>query len=537
MIVFIIATNSTYAALSKHGQETVKNATILVTEGAYQSAYDALDKLFKADKNTPEATYWMGFCKYKLQDYKSAEPLLNLAIELDTKKEFSDTAYMLGQSQYAQLKYSDAEKSFNKSITNKYKPGSSLYYIGYIQNLTNRDNEALKTFARVLEQPSSEDEMKQPAQFQIGEINFEQTQKKYPASDKSKQADAERRKLFIDKTKPAYEKTIDLNPESALANQSKGRIAEINARLGIEAPKTAGGTPIPQNSSVIRISQDIKYDSNIINEADNKVLKVTDAGAFSEKTSIFAKYEYIKNNWWAITPELSTDFTYNLRRGNLAVIANDALNINPSLRNRMDHKVKDKPASGLVEYEYAYMAKDFKSKRELPYYTKSQNIIIGERVNLFFSGSTTFKINTKFSENQNRFLNYIAPAISLSQGFMTFNKYLLNVTFTWEQQRAKDPFNDQRSYKTNFSYSIPKLIWEINVDPAFSYTVTDTINQRDARGFEKNINPSVGLSRAIDKKGKFNANFNFGWTRNLSVDRANYAYQKYTYSLGATYTF
>lgn len=507
-------------------KQTLQTALADIQKGAYSSALENLEKVRPKD-NTVQ--YWSGVCAYKLQKFDLAAKRLKAPAE---DKAFEDAPYLLGQSYYALQEYRKAEPAFQKSLERNYKQGATLYYLGYISNVLEREDKALEYYDRILALPASDSDMKLPAQFQIGEVHFERA-KDLTGNDKK----AARKKIFLEQATPAYKRVIEMDAESALAMQAKGRLDEIQRRLGVDVPHTKSGAAVPARAWVVRASEDVKYDTNIINEADNRTIKVSNAGSLYEKTSLFGKYEYIWKNWLALTPELSLDGSYHFRRGNPSVYANDNTNATPAVRARLDHMVKGKPAGGLVEYEFAYGTRDYLSTKTQRYYTRSSNIIIGERIEYFAIGGTSLKFNLKLSENQNRAQNFLGPAVSLSQIWTLVKPYVLSSIFTFELQRAKSTFYDQRIYKLNLSYGIPKIYWNTSADLAFGFTVTDTMNQQATRGFEKTIAPILTLTRFIDKADKFAVNFNYAYTRNNSSDKTNYAYAKHVIGLGGQYTF
>ena len=507
--------------------ETVKRALVEFQKGAYSQALSLL-KQSKA-QNDPAVLYWEGQSEYKLQNFAGAAKYLGPAVQLDKTSQFKDAPYLLGQSLYATQDFREAKGAFQKSLDRKYKVGASLYYIGYIENMLNQEEEALKDLSKILQLPPADSEMKQAAAFQIGEIYYERAQK---IKDKKKQ-----RFYYTTTVIPAYEKTIAMDATNALATQSHGRIADIGAKVGSEIPHTKSGVPMPAQPWQIRVSQDVKYDSNLVNQSDNKLLKVENAGSPLEKTALFGKYEFVFFNWLALTPELSTDMTLHARRKVGYVFNNDVANINPALRTRLDHKALGRPAAGLVEYEFAWSLKDYNATHDFLYYSRSHNFILGERLEYFKVGSTTLKTNTKFIENQNPSLNAFAPAFNISQNFLTFQRYTLNAGFTFENQRSRDPQYDQRAYRFNFSYSMPALFWQTNVDWSVAYSLTDLVNQRENRGLEKSFSPGVTLTKTLDRESHWSVNLNYTFTNNRSKDRATYAYSKHVVGAGVTATY
>src|SRR5262249_11314898 len=142
--------------------------------------------------------------------------------------------------------------------------------------------------------------------------------------------------------------------------QASGRIDEIHRLLGDEVPRTKGGSALPVKPWVVRLTQEFKYDSNIINQADGKIIKVSNTGSPQSRSAVYGKYEFIFANWVALTPELSSEYNYFFRRAP-EVYSNDNSSTTAALRSRLDHLFKSKPASGLVEYEFNFSTRDYTS--------------------------------------------------------------------------------------------------------------------------------------------------------------------------------
>ncbi len=527
--ISLLALFLTINVSAQNTDATLKNALSKFQKGDYNSALQDLQKI--KNPTTADIYYWKGQCEFKLQRYDIAIKDFNAATKLDIKNEFQDLAYLTGQSEYAIQNYEAAKPWFEKSANKNYMIGASLYYVGYIENITGKDDQAILTYKKVLALPKTDSEMKQPAQFQIGEIYFEKAKK----ADKNKK---ERDQHFISGAIPAYESAVKLGEETALGKQSKGRLQEIRAKMSADVPKTAAGLPRPKNNFMLKLSQDIKHDSNIINESDGKTVKVSYAGSFYEKTDIFTKYEFEASKAIIITPEIDASATFHSRRKVGSVFSNDTTSINPAIRSRVDHIAFQKPASTLVEAEGTYTTRDFKAKHSQLYYNRSINYVVGERAQFLpfsFTGNSTIKLMYKFLLHQNPLQNYRAPSVSLAQTWNLAPMHTLNSTFTFEGQYAKDVFYDQRTYKINLSYNIPNIFWGLSTDVGFTITFTDPMHQFPTRGNEITSNPTLTLTKNFSDQLAANANYAF--TRNSSRDILNYTYSKHVIGLGISYIF
>lgn len=504
----------------------VQNAMVAFKQGAYHQALDHLQKLNSNQRQTPAVLYWSGAAEHKLQRFDRAAIYLRMVLEKDFPNQYPDAAYLLGQSYYAMQDFTHAGWAFQKSIERKYKIAASNYYLGYCAKTNKQDKRALEKFQKVID--LDDEELQQSAMFEIGEV--------WNATAQETKLKDHQLEIYEKHAIPAYEKTIGFDHDSVIATQAEGRLAEILSKFSGLKKQTKTGTPLPIQPWVLRASEDIKYDSNVVNQPDDRVLKVTNTASFLSKTAGFGKYEFFLSNWLALTPELSIDLTYHSARGDPNIYSNDNWNFNPALRSRLEHFIgTNTRAAGLIEYEYAYSLRDYLAKYTQSYYSRSSNFIFGERVEYFKFGSTTFKANLKLSENSNLLLNFLGLGASLLQNWKISN-HLLDTTVSFESQRAKDSLYDQKNYKFTLGYHTPEIFWKTTMDLSFVFLLIDTMNQKDTRGYEKNYSPSLTLTRFI-KKDRWSVSLNYGFTRNDSKDTVNYAYSKHTVGVGTQYTF
>lgn len=510
--------------------QVVQDAIAEVGKGSYGIALQKLHQLPEDQKQSMRVQYWRGLCSYKLQNFGDAVRSLETVVNTDTDSRFKDAPYMLGQSYYALQNFRQAAVAFQTSLDKGYMKAASLYYLGYVNAQLGKEREALDSYNALIANHEFEDDMKQAAQFQIGELSY---------GKGLKIGDRNSRKNFLLKsTIPAYEKVMEWNQNSPLATQAGGRIADIRMKLNLEIPKTKNGSPVPAKAWMIRFTQDFKYDSNIVNQADGRILAVANTGAPYSKTGVFGKYEWLlASNQIAITPELAADATFHARRSEAYVYSNDNTSISPALRTRTEHRALGKAAAFLGEYEFSFATRDYSGVKQQKYYSATNNFVLGERIDYLKFGSTTLKINLKLYENANIRLNYWGPGLSLGQNWKTFSNHNLNTTLGWDYQITKDGYYDQKNYKLNLGYAMPALFWKTNVDISFAFAITNVVNQTETRGIEKNISPGITFTKTIDRESHWAVNANYTYTKNISSDTTNYAYDKHVVGIGGSFTF
>lgn len=526
---------SAMAASSPAQQQALNAFMSKFQQGAYAQALQVYDQLPAVLKSDTALLYWSGVAQNKLQNYDGAIERLSKAVLQDTKTDFKDASFLLGQSQYANQNFPAAKTSFERSARLGYKPAASTYYLGTIESATNQPAKAIPLFKKVQALPDATTDMKQAAEYQISEIYFNAGTK---MASKSQLEKARQKKYFKETIIPAYERSKSIDDSSPLVAQIDNRIEQSKKLIGegTHVPRTASGAAKPLYSGVVVVTQDIKYDTNIVNQSDNKTVKVSNTASWLSKTSIFAKYERVFRNWFAATPEVAGDMTWHFRRGNVAVIQNDSVTLTPAMRFRLDHKVGGEPAAGIAEYEFNVTLRDYEGVGKQRFNSYYHNIVLGERVELLPWGATILKPSFKFSINRLVSLNYLAPKVSLTQNFKIYS-FLYVLSGAWELQRAKSTANDQRKYDWNNSFTVPRLWRGLSTTVSANLSWTDTMNNQEARGTEKTFSPGLTLSYTFCKEDRCSVNTNYAFTRNISLDKQNYDYAKHVYGAQFSYNF
>lgn len=534
----VLSSQLVFAASNPAQQQALDSFMVKFQEGAYAQALQVYEKLPPALKADTALLYWNGVAQSKLQNYDGAIEMLSKVVAQDTKAglpKFKDASFLLGQSQYANQNFAAARGSFEQSVKLGYKPDASTYYLGTIESVSNQPAKAIQHFQKVATFRDASLEMKQAAQYQMAEICFTQGMK---MPGKSQIEKVRQKKYFKETVIPTYEKARNVDDSSNLVLQIDGRINQAKKYIGesSDVPRTASGTAMPIHSGLVKVTQDIKYDTNIISQSDNKVVKVSNAASWLSKTAVFAKYEKVFRNWFAVTPEFGSDMTWHFRRGNVSVIQNDTVTFTPAMRFRLDHKAFGYSAAGIMEYEFNYTLKDWQGIGKQNFYSYYNNIILGERLDVLPWGATIIKPSLKYSINHDIAKNYYAPKLLLTQ-YVKMYSFLYSLSGAFELQKAKDIANDQRKYDWNNSFSMPRIWQGISVDVSANISWTDTMNQQPARGTEKTFSPGLTLSYVFCDEDRCSVNTNYAFTRNISLDKQNYDYAKHVYGAQFSYNF
>lgn len=515
-----------FAKPSGADQKNLDAAMALFQKGAYSQAIDRSSKINSADPETISAVALFKATAYsKMQAFDKALPFYKKAESLGSKA--PNLNYDYGQALFATQNLKEAEVQFKKSVTKQFKQAASAYYVGYIRQLL-EDRPGSQDFYRRIQKLSADpDNVKQPALYQIAELENEFYEK-----EKNK---TRRLKLKDEKVLPLFKEARDFASGTPTHEQAVTKIEEIEKEIAEVFGRMVNGNPLPRKPYSLRVAQEFGFDSNVITEADDALLQVSYKDSFVSKSSLLGKYQFNWKRRFSFIPELSASATYHSRRSSSRVYQNDNIVIAPALRMKWEHFSGGKAATGLFDIEYNLMLRDYEAQHKFPYYTRSLNFVVGERVTWFATGSTTIKASVKFTENYSPERNNYSPALSFQQNIKLSKRYDLQNTFTADYLHARNDFNDERNFKLRHSVTLTKLFEKVDVTPTLSVTMKDTMKQKGSRGNELLVNPSVVFAR--DLLPKVDSSFEYSYSKNYSKAKTTYQYTKHELKLAAGYTF
>lgn len=436
---FLLAlSQSALAAPSASDLKRFEEAKSLFQKGAYAQAVASANQIKSSDSATMAKVALFQATSYsKMQAFDKALPHYKKAENLKSKE--ANLPYDYGQALFATQNLREAEVQFKKSIQRQFKQSASAYYVGYIRQLLEDRQGAQDFYSRIQKLSTDPDNVKQPALFQIAEIENDFFDKE---EDK-----ARRLKLKDLKVLPLYKRARDYASGTVTYTEAVAKISAIEAEIAEVYGRMVNGNPMPRKPYSLRLGQEIGYDSNVITEADDALIEVSDKDSLISKTSVLGKYQFNWRRTFSFIPELSASANFHSRRSTSRVYQNDNLVVAPAIRTKWEHTSRGKPATALFDLEYNLMLRDYEAQHKFPYYTRSLNFVAGERVTWFKTGSTTVKASIKFTENYNPERNAYSPALSFQQNVKLSERYDLQNTFTADYLRARNDFNDERNYR------------------------------------------------------------------------------------------
>lgn len=502
-----------------------KTAVELFSQGKYQSTIDELKKVEATSTNNNQvlglASYWKGICYNRLQEFKEATE--NFAKALTYNYSPSDLNYEYGQALYAIEKLPEARIQFRESLKKKFKRGVSLYYIGFISKEMGEKNKAYTFLKSINKLDDAEaQEVRQAAEMQIGDIYLEQVEKR---SDAFKSVET----YVI----PQYEKAFEVDKESALAPMIKEKIVKLQRKYDLVLFQLRNGRPTQIPPYFLRIAQEFGMDSNVTySPAETTISKSKQASSYS-KTDFYGKYTFYHEDFLSISPELRFNNTYYFNRVP-EIYTNDNQLIAPAVRTAYEHKLMNKPAAFLVDYDYTEARRDVNAEKKLEFNSRSHSVMIGEKFQYFTSGETTVRLRYRMLDS------YLASSDSKSTSVVIENWRPLGMhTFlfyaSYDMMRVENEAFDTNGITVRGDVIFARVRDWFVPSVGLMLTSTDPINDRTARGRELLINPSARLSRTFKKSWR--ANLKFDYHKNNSKNEEAFAYQKTLYGLELEYLF
>lgn len=495
-------------------------------KGAYPQAIAVAEKIQASDSATQaDVAFFIATAQSKLQAYDKAAAAYAKAEKLGYTGESLNYDY--GQALYASQKLKEAEAQFKASIVKKFKVSASAYYVGFIRQTLDDDAGAVDFYNRIQRVSNDEEKVKQPALFQIAEIQKEKVEKAGLKKEKRLQA------LNKD-VLPLYKRARDFESDTPTAEAAEAKITAIEGELSALVERFRNGVPVPKQPYSLRLSQEFGYDSNVITQADEALISVSNKDSFYSKTSLLTKYQFNFKRMWSVTPELSTNAQFYARRSTPRVYQNDNITIAPAVRTKWEHWSRGEAATMLFDAEFNLMLRDYQVRHAFPFYSRYWQFTLGERVKWWKTGTTTLKAGIKLFESNDPSRNSYSPSLSIAQNIKTGGGDLQN-TFTIDYLTARNDVNDERNYKLKSNITYQKLFWKLDMTPSLSLNLKDTMKQKGSRGNEILFNPSVNFMRELGQKVE--SNFEYAYSKNYSKAKTTYQYTKHELKLSATAKF
>lgn len=509
--------------------EILKSALAYFSEGKYTATAEELNlvvkKLLEAkqiDRNLLGLSYyWKGICFNRLQEFPQAINSFEEALKYNYKP--VDIHYEFGQALYAADKLLKARVQFKESLRRKFKSAISLYYIGYISKEMGELKKAFQFFKSInkLDEKEAKD-VRQASEMQIADIYLEQVEKKVDAF-----------KAIETVVIPQYQNAHDLDPESGLAPLINDKIVKLQRKYDLILFELRNGRPTLNPPYFVRFSEEVGKDTNVLFSPTGTTISKAKQSSMYSRTDVIGKYTFYHRDFFSISPEFRFTKTHYFNRIP-EIYRNDNYLMAPAIRTSYEHSLWKKPASFLVDYDYNEAHRDVNAEKKLIFSSRSHAVTFGERFKYFNFGESTIRLRRRILKS------YISSSDSNSTSFIfeqikSLSTNTLLFYFSYDRLRVTNELYDTNALTFRTDLIMGRVLDLFTPSFGLAMTSTDPINDRENRGRELMINPSVRLTKTFLKSWR--ANLKYDYQKNTSNDTTNFSYKKSTYSLEVEYLF
>ncbi|MFA6237727.1 MAG: hypothetical protein WC635_10405 [Bacteriovorax sp.] len=493
---------------------------------------EAIEFLSKADEKLFEPgqkDFLLGKCYSRLRKYDEASIHFKNASK---KNEINpELNYEHGQALYAANKLKQARYEFSKSAGKKFNYTPSVYYVAYISELLEDDVAAKASYRKLIKDGRTDKKFMQIALFQYAKILLRMMQKEEESS-KTVERNLVRLDINLLNTIPRYifpllRKALDIDRTSEVGAEIEKFISNLLEEYKLDPNILVNGRRISPDKFYANIAQRLKYDNNVALTKNASALNETEA---------FLKYDFILDKKIVSTPELRLNYAKYKDQETPDVFENDSLTMSYALRNKFEHSYKDLPASFLADVEYTSLNKDWRMVHKREYFSKTLTFSIGEQVSFSNTGYTYFRMRHASYNDESEVAN--SKTLSFNADHYLFLKegqHLVIATVDFSQVNYYEYQTlSYNTYLARIIYLVFEIFPSYTLQMIFSSTLTDPKEQKESRGYEFNLNPSIDISKAFTDRIRLSVNFNYSQTS--SKDSA-YRYHRRIVGTELSFTF
>lgn len=495
--------------------------------GDYVEAIETLKKVRGDRKMMGTKYYLMGISYNRIQEYDEASKAFKSSVANGNAT--NDLWYEYGQALYAANDLTNARKVFNQSAQRNFKRWTSYYYVAHISQILEEWKEAQTFYKKIIDSNAADSNITQVAHFQMAETLLSMERKRFP-EDKEKQMDMVGKFVL-----PQFKRAINVDQSSSLSRDIRERKKEVQREFGLDPTKFRNGRAIPQNLWDTYVALHFRYDNNITFSSDTPSVQATQKDSNIVETEAYAQRKFIFNRRWVVAPELQWNLTYHQDRDSTEVYSNDSYKIAPAVHFKYEHTAFGDPASILLDYDYAYNARDKDAIKDLGFYASSNTWTLGWRAKWVQSGETTIKIKYKNYEAYLNSLNNTTSSFSMDHVTILASQRIMVFFFSYDDIKVEQESDSSRSYIARIDYIIPGIYNMYTLNLAMNVNMIDEYNNTSKTSADISYAPSIKLTKNINKH--FKLDLSYEYTMNTSEDTTNSEYTKHVSGMRLKYTF
>lgn len=524
VIIYVTLFSFSHLSFADTSENNLANAFKQYKQGFYQKSLDLLENISGNAKIMQTKYYLQGLANNKLQAFDRS--LVSFSKAKKYGSEAKDLYFEYGQALYANSELEKARKSFELSYKSNYKKSSSLYYIAHISQLLEEHKKAKKYYLMVIKTEKKDLKLVQVARFQLAESLLAMAEKRKNV-----------REIVQKYVLLQLEKAKNYLPNTDLSKEIAARKKELEKRYHLDPDIMRNGKILPNRRWSASFNRDLSYDSNVAfaTEAPTAVV-ATESESYIHNTFVSMSYLFSPLGKYTIMPKLDLIKVKHTDRTNASIFTNDSYSVVGSLNNTFEHKIKGRQASFLLDVGYNYYARDVLATQDVSLFSRTTHILIGEKFNYFNVGSSKVTLKLQDQVGYIESINYKSTTLYMEQTGLTSKGNMWIFSFQsafFDNYNAVE--NSTNQYTFNFNFYVPSIFYKTTFSAGMSVSFLDTKEQKATRGTEKNYSPTVSLSREVTKN--VTATLSNTYTRNKSLDLANFDYKKNVSTIGLSVAF
>ncbi len=506
--LFCFFSKSTYAQTELNKDDpSLKAFNGLYKEAKYEEALDAL-KDIKEDALAPkDRFYYLAITYSKLLNYDKAIDEFKKAIKSGCTNQALQYEY--GQALYANNDLRNARDAFIISSNKRYNYIPATYYIAYISELLEEHTLAKHNYVKIIKDPNVDAHMLQVSLFQYGKILLALLRKQdrtlvYLERDVTKNIP----KYVL----PILNKAYDINPDADIASEIKKLIKDLTKEFSLDANILANGRRVSKNRRYTSFTSRIKHDDNWYS---------TGRGVAYQEHEIYTKYMFIKDKRIVTTPDIKITNTKFINQSDSRIFGKDSFGVYTNIKNKIEHKAYDQPASAIFDFDFSKTYKDLNKDHTYKPYARNFGWAIGELYNYFNAGETTIKLKVSDSKDMtDSSYNTLTNTLSFDQNiYVNQGQQLLALSASVSQLIYKyNRYLNSNTYSLSATYLIFEILSDSTLTLGMSVSVSDPKMQRETRGYEPTINPSIDFSTTFFNYLNASINYNYNNTDSKDVN-------------------
>ncbi len=495
----------------------------MLLSAQYNETLDLLKSSNSKSLTPTDMAYYLAIAYSKLLRYDEAIAQFKLAIKNDSQ--VKDLYYEYGQALFGNNNLRAARDAFRISATRNYNYTASIYYVAHCSELLDEFQMAKHNYRILIKDSRTDKNILQVSLFQYSRIMLQLMR------DQEKILIRQERNLTNNIPKyiiPLLNKALLVDQNTEVAAEINKLIVDLTKEFNLDPNIMINGRRLSPSRFSAYLASRIKHDNNIF---------TTKRGSAYLEEEGYIKYEFRLKKRFIISPDLKVTQTHYHNQKEDTFYKNDAITVTTDLKNKLEHRVNHQPASLMLDLNLSKQYKDINSAHKLQYYYQSYGASLAEQFNFFKPGESTVKIkNSEFRDMTDDLYNSRTLTSSFDQYFfLNQGQHLLITTF-------ETSFVNYYNYKylNSNSLSIYLIYLMFEVFPTYTLqlaqytTITDTRQQRDTRGYELSLNPSIEISKRITNDLTLTLNYSF--TTNNSKSESS-KYNKQVISSDVTLNF